>query len=309
MTPTTVFAVPLFDKAAYVREAVESLLAQTDPDFAMILVDDCSTDGTGEIAREIAAQDPRVSYHRNERRLGLAANWQRGLQLAQERFPGATYFAWGSDHDRWAPTWLERLREAIEADQEVVLAYPHFERLDAAGGTRPRSLVPFSTRGQKDPLRRFAATLVDAPAGRMVYGLFRADALARTSGFRSVIAPDRLLLLELALAGQFVQVDDVLWSRRFRHSVSARRQRRASYPDGAPLRAYAPWWIAQPAVLAKEGARDHGTRRRNYISAAALYPALTAVRAVSRSASFIRNRRRRLSRRVRGSLSARLKRQ
>ena len=71
-------------------------------------------------------------------------------------------------------------------------------------------------------MRRLVLAVESMSAGNMVYVLYRADALARAGVFRSVLAPDRLLLTELALQGQFVQVPDVLWYRRFTPEVSTR---------------------------------------------------------------------------------------
>ena len=51
-----------FNKAPYLEQSIESVLAQTYPQVECIIVDDGSTDGTGAIAQKWAAKDPRVSY-------------------------------------------------------------------------------------------------------------------------------------------------------------------------------------------------------------------------------------------------------
>ena len=63
--PRVIIGSPLFNHAKDFREAIESILSQTFTDFALVLVDDCSTDETPAIAREYEALDSRVSYHRN----------------------------------------------------------------------------------------------------------------------------------------------------------------------------------------------------------------------------------------------------
>ena len=108
--PRVILGSPLFNHAAHFREAIESVLNQTFADFALVLVDDCSTDETPQIAREYEALDSRVSYRRNDVRLGLIDNSRKAFDLARERHPEAEYFAWISDHDLWHPRWLQELQ-------------------------------------------------------------------------------------------------------------------------------------------------------------------------------------------------------
>src|SRR2546422_787475 len=66
-TPRVSMAVPVYNGERYLGEALDSLLAQTYHDFELIICDNASTDGTGEIARSYASMDERVRYVRNER--------------------------------------------------------------------------------------------------------------------------------------------------------------------------------------------------------------------------------------------------
>jgi glycosyltransferase involved in cell wall biosynthesis len=231
-------------------QAVESLLGQTDPDLALVLVDDRSTDATESIARAFARADPRISVYRNATRLGLLENTRKAHRLARDLHPEARYFAFASDHDLWHPSWLAQLVAALEAHEDAVLAYPHVQRIDENGEVLSRrEIKSFDTVGLASPRFRFTATLKQTTAGDMIYGLFRADELGEVGGYRPVLLPDRLLLAELALRGEFVQVPEVLWSRRFERPWSRRRQRDASFPDGLPAGAYVPWWLVHAATI------------------------------------------------------------
>ena len=68
--PRVVIGATLYNHAAELPEALESILTQTYRDFALVLVDDASTDDTPAIAQRYAETDDRVCYERNERRLG-----------------------------------------------------------------------------------------------------------------------------------------------------------------------------------------------------------------------------------------------
>jgi glycosyltransferase involved in cell wall biosynthesis len=250
VTPTTaVIGVPLYNGACHLPEAIESLLCQTRRDLALVLVDDCSTDETPEVAERYVRLDRRVSYQRNEHRLGMIGNWRRTFEVARERHPSAELFAWGSDHDVWHPRWLASVQDALEQNPEAVLAYPLSRTFLEPGTSLRTSTRPFSTRGVVDPLERLRRSWWGMSAGKMVYGLFRADALARAGVFRPVLLPDRLLLAEIALQGEFEQVDEVLWYRRVNKTFSYERQRSAFFPDGSPLYSYLPWWLMHPGAL------------------------------------------------------------
>ena len=72
--PRIIIGSPLFNHAKDFPEAIESILSQTFTDFALVLVDDQSTDETPAIAREYEALDSRVLYQCNPQRLGLIGN-------------------------------------------------------------------------------------------------------------------------------------------------------------------------------------------------------------------------------------------
>jgi hypothetical protein len=250
--PRVVIGAPLYEHAHQLPAALDSLLAQTYEDFALVLIDDRSSDDTLAIARAAAARDPRVQVELNPRRVGMLENTRRAVTLPLERFPDAAYWALGSDHDVWDPRWLETLVAILDAEPDVVLAYPVTRRVDAEGAEYPRRKVAwrFDSRGVHDPRERMRRTFRGMAAGDMIYGLFRAAPLRAVGTYRGVLIPDRLLLAELALHGAFAQVPEVLWSRRYRGLAELDRQRRVFWPDGVPLHARAPWWAQHVGAFA-----------------------------------------------------------
>jgi glycosyltransferase involved in cell wall biosynthesis len=248
--PRVILGSPLFNHAAHFSEAIESVLNQTFTDFALVLVDDCSTDETPQIAREYEALDSRVSYCRNDVRLGLIDNSRKAFTLARERHPDAEYFAWISDHDLWHPRWLQELVDALDASPEVVLAYPLNRRIGPSGDVLKRLPWTFETFGLTSPWARLRAGIRYMRAGNMVYGLYRIGVLQRAGVYRKVVIPDRLLFAELSLHGQFRQIPQVLWFRRWYGRVfSLARQRASFFPTRRPLYAYVPWWLSHAASL------------------------------------------------------------
>ena len=241
---------PLYNHADDLSEALESWLLQSYRDFRLVCVDDQSTDRTEEVVRDYAATDSRITYTKNPRRLGMIGNWRRAFELALEAVPDAEYFAWASDHDIWHPRWLQTLVNVLDERPEVVLAYPRNWRVMPDGVVADKRPWEFDTAGVDDRRLRFRRTMRHMSAGNMVYALARADAVKRAGIYRHVLVPDRLLLMELSLEGQFHQVPEKLWFRRWYGPIfSLGRQRRAFFPDGRPLYAYVPWWIGHAVSL------------------------------------------------------------
>jgi len=247
--PAAVFCAPLYDNAAHLPETLESLLGQTRADLALVLVDDCSPDETVEVARSFAARDSRISVYRNPERLGMLHNTRRAHLLARRLYPDSPYLAYASDHDLWAPEWLERLTAPLEEDPRVVLSYPSVAWISPEGELVERRGRVFDTRGNSDPEARFRATHRAIVAGDMVYGLFRAAALDRIGPYRRVLMPDRLMLAEVALQGEFAHLPEYLWSRRLPKTSTLARQRAAFFPGERALLSRLPWWTVHAGVL------------------------------------------------------------
>ena len=76
--PTVGVVIPAYNYARYLRECVDSVLAQRDVDVRVLIVDDCSSDETPALCAELAA-DPRVTFIRHERNRGHIASVNEGL--------------------------------------------------------------------------------------------------------------------------------------------------------------------------------------------------------------------------------------
>jgi glycosyltransferase involved in cell wall biosynthesis len=102
MPPLVSVLIPVYNARRYVRDAIESVQAQTFEDWEAIVVDDGSADGGGLVAREMAANDKRVRVHEQEN-AGPAAARNAALRLASGEF-----VAFLDADDLWLPGKLER---------------------------------------------------------------------------------------------------------------------------------------------------------------------------------------------------------
>jgi hypothetical protein len=182
----------------------------------------------------------------------MIGNWRQSFELARRLYPKAEYFAWASDHDVWHPRWLQAVVHELDEHPSSVMAYTKACMMGEAGAIGA-TLQSFENVGVTDPHERLALAVNGMTAGNMIYGLFRAESLERCGPFPSVLLPDRLLLARLALHGEFRQVPERLWYRRYREGVQASfaRQRASFYPDGVPLYARLPWWIEHGGAMAR----------------------------------------------------------
>ena len=71
-----------YNRALFLGEAITSVLSQTFEDFEYIIVDDCSTDGSIEIANRFANRDQRIKVYKNETNLGDYPNRNRAASYA-----------------------------------------------------------------------------------------------------------------------------------------------------------------------------------------------------------------------------------
>ena len=78
--PQITVAMPVYNGEGYVHLAIQSVLDQTYSDFELLIVDNCSTDGTLEVIK--AFSDPRIRLHVNSSNLGMVGNWNRSVELA-----------------------------------------------------------------------------------------------------------------------------------------------------------------------------------------------------------------------------------
>jgi glycosyltransferase involved in cell wall biosynthesis len=76
--------IPVYNGSPYIAESINSVLAQTYEDFHLIICDNCSTDNTEEIVRSF--NDPRITFIRNEKNLGLVGNANRCIEHANGQY-------------------------------------------------------------------------------------------------------------------------------------------------------------------------------------------------------------------------------
>lgn len=101
--PLVSILIPVYNREAFVAEAIHAACTQDWPAIEVIVVDNCSTDGTFNVASDAASHDPRIRVYQNKTNLGPVANWGRCLELASGEIGK---FLWSDDS--LVPTFISR---------------------------------------------------------------------------------------------------------------------------------------------------------------------------------------------------------
>ena len=136
--------IPTYNQASFLRQAILSVLRQSWQEFEVIVVDDCSTDGTPDVVREF--KDPRIRYHRTARNLRPPKSWNVCAKLVR-----GDYFAVLPHDDVYLPGFLETMAGALQRNPEVGFAQCAFYVVDAElrpKGYRQASEVPLCLSGE-----------------------------------------------------------------------------------------------------------------------------------------------------------------
>ena len=115
---------PTYNCGRFIRESINSVLAQTYTNWEFLIVDDCSTDDTEAIVHTY--QDTRIRYMRNTQNEGAAMTRNRALREAKGR-----YIAFLDADDLWLPEKLEQ-QIAFMEQHEYAFTYTEYVEIDEA---------------------------------------------------------------------------------------------------------------------------------------------------------------------------------
>ena len=209
-SPVVSVGMPVFNMEDTVEEAIETVLSQTFTDFELIICDNASTDGTGEICKAAARKDDRITYHRNKDNI-LGENFRLVFLLSKGQ-----YFMWAAADDSRKPEMIAKCVAALESDPEAVLAYTYTELVDLK--TNVRNLYSDSYRlDQEKPEDRYISLLSGLDLGNSIYGLYRRELLFKIPPIgrsRHFLAfKDNVFLANVVLSGKVIQIPEPLFIR------------------------------------------------------------------------------------------------
>jgi len=226
---------PFYGSFAHFRAAVESVLAQTDPDWRLTIIDDVYPDlAPGEWAAAI--DDDRVTYLRNDVNLRPSRNYNKAVGIAQSDF----VVLMGCD-DIMLPGYVARVKELVATYPDAAIVQPGVSVIDENGAPslpladRVKAWYRFGGTGAREYRgQRLAASLLRGNWTYFPSLVWRRETIAEFV-FRTDldVVQDLAMLVEIVKAGGSLVLDDTVVFNYRRHSSSVSA---VTGPDGSKFR-------------------------------------------------------------------------
>jgi glycosyltransferase involved in cell wall biosynthesis len=201
--PTVSVVIPVYNGAEYLAEAIESVLAQTQPATEILVFDNASTDATRQVALELLPESAVTTYEVNA---GAVTNFNRSARAATGEF-----VLWLAADDRLSPRHLEVCTGALLANPTSPGCLPGIRFIDPRG-TELR-VRKDSELASPDPAVRLRA-LLRRPRWTEFYCLYRREALLASPMVLPESGSDVLLTWWFLLRAPLTVVDEPLLDYR-----------------------------------------------------------------------------------------------
>lgn len=131
---------PVYNGADSVSDSIDSVLNQTYDNLELIIVNDCSTDGTARVIEEYAKQDARIILIHNKTNQKLPRSLNVGFQAAT-----GEYLTWTSDDNMYRKSAIERMVYALECDSDAGMVYTDYTFMNELENEVKTSVMVAST--------------------------------------------------------------------------------------------------------------------------------------------------------------------
>ena len=193
--------IPTYNRADYLREAIDSVLSQTYQDFELLICDNASTDNTPVLIKNY--NDSRIKYYRHQTNIGMQQNWRFALS-----YPNTPFIALLSDDDLLLP---HHIGKAVNSLQEHSLSSFYSCATETFGTREPFILQPFwlsdlCTVSELKSCNRYSAWLRGTPVASPSL-VIRRSAFSLIENWGGTSWPacmDFLWWGQLAMAGSYI---------------------------------------------------------------------------------------------------------
>lgn len=218
-SPIVSIVIPCFNHAAYLSEAIKSVIDQTYQNIELIVLDDGSTDGTPEVLRKIEGN----FFWESHQNMGQALTLNKGWRIAK-----GSILAYLSADDVLYPDAVERCVKVLLDNPRAALCYPDFDLIN------PSSDV---IRSVSAPEYSYDEMVMEFKCAPGVGAFFRRSCYENAGEWNPDLRqhPDYEYWLRLALYGQFVHLKECLGGFRV-HEESQSFRSVSAYRGDEPIR-------------------------------------------------------------------------
>ena len=212
MKPKISIVLPCYNGAKMIGEAIESIIAQTYKDWELIIVNDCSTDNTLEVANAYASKDKRIRVLSNEKNSKLPATLNHGFREARGEL-----WTWTSDDNLLLPNMLEVMSDYFENHPNIDFVVADEQYIGMQGNVISIHTVPDDI-SMLLPLNNYIGAAF----------MYRAEIAKRIGDYREdlFLVEDYEYFLRLNDNGQIAHIPQILYQYRDNPgSLTATRQR------------------------------------------------------------------------------------
>lgn len=218
--------VPVYNSETLLEQCLENLAAQSFRDFQVIVLDNASTDSSGDIAQRFAARDPRFTYRRQPKNVGARQNFTDVLEMA-----ATPYFMWRADDDSSDVNFVEELVRLLDANPGAALAASR-ALMSKRGRQREKR---FPMRAPFEPSALYSIRLLLRSRAPWLYGIFRTqdlrDSLARVNAaYTHLQGFDHLIMLPFLVDLRVVGTNDTAFVTGFVDRPTSARKRNLQHP-------------------------------------------------------------------------------
>ena len=126
---------PNYNCSPYIAQAIQSVLSQSFQDWELLIADDCSTDGSAEIARDYVKKDPRIRFLQTPSHSGSPRE-PRNLALKSAK---GRFIAFLDSDDLWLPGKLQ-IQLPLFGRENTAIVFSDYEKIDPGGRRSSRAV-------------------------------------------------------------------------------------------------------------------------------------------------------------------------
>jgi len=188
-SPIVSIGLPTFNRCAYLRIALSSILTQDYVNMEIIISDNASTDNTELLCVELCERDSRIKYYRQIRNIGAVPNFEFVLKKASGPF-----FMWVADDDKLEPTIIKKYVDFLRNHPRYALVSGEINHWGNGAIVFVEKEMTFAQSSGEERLIDFYRNIEH---GGMIYGLMRRE-LAVKAPLRNVMGADWIFVGALA---------------------------------------------------------------------------------------------------------------